>query len=505
MNVSKNKITLLNIVATLIMQIVSVISALIVPRLILETFGSNANGLVSSISQFLNYITLVEGGITGVISANLYKPLVEHDNKKLSSVLTTARSFYRKIGIVFIGYSIIVGLFYPLFVDTNYEYWYVFFLTLILSTGLMLQYMFSLTYVTLLNADKKVYLVSFTVALLTFINIVLTLVVVKLYPDLITLKLANAILFAIQPLYYGYYIKKHYSIDWKSDKDNKLISQRWNGFAINLAFFIHTSTDVTLLTLFADLKTVSVYSVYYLIVSKISIVLHSLVSGIEPTIGQAYALGDEKQLNEKLDLYEFVVLISVILLFSLTGMLITPFVMIYTSGITDTNYYQQVFGVVLVLAESMYLLRSPHVSLAYAANKFKEITVPAYIEALINIIVSVVLMQKLGLIGIALGTLIGMIYRGVFHVHFTSKLIPSRSQSTFYRKLFLLLLPCFIGCIGCFKLFPITDFHILPWIQHAVIYGLICGAILLIISFVFFKREVTALMNYINIKNKKED
>ena len=76
MNVSKNKITLLNIVATLIMQIVSVISALIVPRLILETFGSNANGLVSSISQFLNYITLVEGGITGVISANLYKPLV---------------------------------------------------------------------------------------------------------------------------------------------------------------------------------------------------------------------------------------------------------------------------------------------------------------------------------------------------------------------------------------------------------------------------------------------
>ena len=114
-------------------------------------------------------------------------------------------------------------------------------------------------------------------------------------------------------------------------------------------------------------------------------------------------------------------------------------------------------------------------------------------------------MQKLGLIGIALGTLIGMIYRGVFHVHFTSKLIPSRSQSTFYRKLFLLLLPCFIGCIGCFKLFPITDFHILPWIQHAVIYGLICGAILLIISFVFFKREVTALMNYINIKNKKED
>lgn len=165
----------------------------------------------------------------------------------------------------------------------------------------------------------------------------------------------------------------------------------------------------------------SVYSVYYLIVSKISVVLHSVVSGIEPTIGQAYALNDEEKLNEKLDLYEFVVLLSVGILFSLTGLLITPFVMIYTNGIVDTNYYQPAFGAVLVLAEAMYLLRSPHVSLAYAANKFKEITAPAYIEAIINIVASVVLIQKLGLVGIAIGTLIGMAYRGAFHVYFTSK------------------------------------------------------------------------------------
>ena len=117
----KNRVTLLNVAASLFMQIASVISALIVPRLILETFGSSTNGLVSSISQFLNYITLVEGGITGVISANLYKPLVDGDNKKLSSVLTTARSFYRKIGVLFIGYSVVLGVVYPFFVDTDYE------------------------------------------------------------------------------------------------------------------------------------------------------------------------------------------------------------------------------------------------------------------------------------------------------------------------------------------------------------------------------------------------
>ena len=217
------------------------------------------------------------------------------------SLVTTARSFYRKIGIVFIVYSVVIGLVYPIFVDTGYEYWYIFVLTLVLSIGLMLQYMFSLTYTTLLNADKKVYIVAIVSSILTLANIFLTLIVVKIYPDIIILKFANAVLFALRPLIYGLYIKKHFKINWKTSRDNSLISQRWNGFAINLAFFIHTSTDITLLTIFSDLNSVSVYSVYYLIVSKISLVMHSIVSGIEPTIGQAYAKNDEHELNEKMD------------------------------------------------------------------------------------------------------------------------------------------------------------------------------------------------------------
>ena len=493
----KSKVTLLNVASSIMMQIVSVISALIVPRLILETFGSNANGLVSSITQFLNYIALVEGGITGVISANLYKPLVEGDSEKLSSVLTTARSFYRKIGTLFIGYSIVIGLIYPVLVDTGYKYWYVFALTIVLSIGLMLQYMFSLSFTTLLNADKKVYVVSGISSILTVLNICLTLIVVEVYPDIMVLKFASAVLFAFAPIIYNIYIKKHFDINWNASKDNLLIAQRWNGFAINLAFFIHTSTDITILTIFSDLKTVSVYSVYYLIVSKISLVLHSVVSGIEPTIGQANALNNENELNKKMDLYEFVILFTVGLLFLMTGVLITPFVMIYTHGITDANYYQPLFGAILVLAEAMYLMRSPHVSLAYAANKFKEITIPAYGEAIINIAVSILLIRRFGLVGIAMGTLAGMIYRGAFHVYFTSRLIPSRPQRLFYRKLLIVLVTCVLGCVICLKIYPFTSFTISTWIMHALIYGIINGILFLVIAFTYFRKEITLLKKYI--------
>lgn len=479
------------------MQIVSIASAMIVPRLILGTFGSNTNGLVSSISQFLNYICLVEGGITGVISANIYKPLVDGDNDKLSSIIVTANKFYKRIGLIFIVYSLLVGLCYPLIVETNYDYFYIVLLTVVLSFGLMLEYMFSLTLTTLLNADKKVYIVAITSSILTVANIILTLVVINIFPDIIILKFANASLFSLKPLIFGLYIRNNYKINWKAQKDNSLIGQRWNGFAINLAFFVHSSTDITVLTFFSDLKTVSVYSMYFLIVSKVSVLLHAVTSGIEPTIGQAYALNDEKNLNEKMDLYEFVVFMVVGFLFLMTGLLITPFVMLYTKGITDADYYQPLFGVILVVAEAVYLLRSPHVSLAYTANKFKEMTIPAYIEAVINILVSIILIKKVGLVGIAIGTLIGMLYRGAFHIWFTSKIIPTRKQSMFYKKMLVVLIPCILSSFICVMLFPFSEYTIKTWIMHALVYSVICGLLLLSTAYFCFKKELTLLYKYI--------
>ena len=101
----KNKATLLNMISGLVLQFFTLVSGFILPKIILTCFGSEVNGLVSSLNQFLSYITLVEGGITGVIIANLYKPIVEQDNNKISSVLVTADRFYKKIGALFIGFS----------------------------------------------------------------------------------------------------------------------------------------------------------------------------------------------------------------------------------------------------------------------------------------------------------------------------------------------------------------------------------------------------------------
>lgn len=496
LKIMKNKATLMNMISGLLLQFCTLISGFVIPKIILSYFGSEVNGLVSSLNQFLSYITLVEGGISGVIIANLYKPLVEKNNEKLSSILVTANRFYKKIGYLFIGYSLILAIIYPMFFKTEHSFIFVFALTIILSLNLLIQYMFSLTLKSLLDADKKGYIVSFTQMVITITNVIFAVVSVLVYPSVHILKLISGCLFILQPIVFGRYVRKNYCINWKAKVDNSLIKERWNGFAINLAAFIHNSTDVAILTIFTNLKTVSIYSVYCLVSNGLRQLINACLTGISHTVGQAYARRDFEEVNKKMDIYEYIVFILVFSFFTIATLLITPFVQLYTRGTTDANYYQPVFGILLLLSEALYLLKLPHMNLAYSANKFKEITMPAFIEAGLNIVISAFLVSKFGLIGVTSGTIVGMAYRTIFHVYFTSTIIP-RSQKIFYKKLILFFLIAIGGFFICYNFFPLMDVTISSWIIHAVIYSLIIGSLYLIISFIFFRRELGFFIKYL--------
>lgn len=493
----KNKVTLNNIISGLILQIITVISGFIIPKIILIYFGSSVNGLVSSINQFLSYITLVEGGVTGVIAANMYRPLVNKDYTRLSSIAVTAKKFFNKVGIIFVGYAVILALIYPLFTNTGFDYLYVLTLVLVLSISLSVQYMFSLTLKTLLIADKRAYIVNYTQILICVSNLILVYISVLIYPSIHILKLITGGLYVLQPFIFGRYVEKYYDINWRSQSDNNLISERWNGFAINIAAFVHNCTDVTLLTLFSTLRTVSIYSVYSLVTNGLKQLINAVTSGIDSTLGQAYAIGDERELNKRMDLYEYIIFMLVGLSFTMAGLLITPFVMIYTKGVTDADYYQPLFGVLIVISEAIYLLKYPHLNLAYAANKFKEITVPAYVEAVINIVISLILIKKYGLIGVSIGTIAAMTYRMVFHVYYTSKLIEGRKQWVFYRKLFIFTVATVLGIIICYVCFPCKTFTITLWMVRAIEYAVVLAVVYSAMSLLIFRNEVNFIIRYL--------
>ena len=90
----RSKKAIKNLISSIILQLVTFICGLIVPRLILTNFGSDVNGLINSITQFLAYISLLESGFGPVVKSILYKPIANKDKKQIESILKASEKFF---------------------------------------------------------------------------------------------------------------------------------------------------------------------------------------------------------------------------------------------------------------------------------------------------------------------------------------------------------------------------------------------------------------------------
>ena len=97
---------------------------------------------------------------------------------------------------------------------------------------------------------------------------------------LYTSKLGSSLIFVVRPLLYAVYVKKHYHLP-KMGKGEAVLTQKWTGISQHIAYFLHTNTDVVLLTLFANARLVAVYAVYSMVVSSIRAIAEASVGGME--------------------------------------------------------------------------------------------------------------------------------------------------------------------------------------------------------------------------------
>ena len=483
-----------NIVASLAYQLLTIVYGLIVPRIVLTSFGSEVNGLVSSLNQFLNYISLLEGGLTGVVAAALYKPLAEKDYKKVSGVLNAANSFFKKLAIIFVIYTIVLAAVYPLVVHTTFSWGYVFSLTIIISLSLFVQYFFALTYRILINADQRGYIVYLTLMLFMVVNFVFTILVVCVWNEIHVLKLMSTVAFLIQPIAFNAYVKKHYPIDKSCPPDKEALSQRWDGFSQNIAFFIHSNTDVVVLTLFGTLADVSVYSVYLLVINALKTLIIAISSSLAPSLGNSLATMSNDEVNEVFDSYEFGMSFIATLIFTCGALLVTPFVGIYTNGVTDANYYQPLFGYLMMAAEGIYCFRDPYVNLAYISGRFKETAKYAYTESVMNIILSVALVFRFGLIGVAIGTLVSMLFRMFSNMIYLRKNIINRPLSKSLKCVAVFSCGVVIssGLVSFFVHGHADDYF--GWISQAICTASIVLMTMLLNSFIFYRKNLLKML-----------
>ena len=454
----RSKRALINTIYGLVYEAVALVCGMILPRLILGAFGSDYNGITNSISQFLSAVSLLRAGIGGVTKAALYKPLAEGDTVQVSRVIKATESFLHKVALIFLGALVVFACVYPVFVNKEFDWFFTFSLVLILGLSTFAQYQFGLTYHLLLLAAQRNGVVSLIQIFTTILNTVVAAILIKAGAGIHAVKLGSALVYVLNPLAINIYARHKFNIVKNVAPDNDAISQRWDAFAHQVAFFVNTNTDIMVLTWFASLKDVSIYSVYYLVINGITIVVKNSIQSVAAAFGDMIAKKEDRLLHENFDAFETMTASVSTVLFGTTLIMIVPFISLYSKGITDTNYIQPFFAVLITIAGFFNCIRIPYQNIVEAAGHFKQTKVGAYFEAGMNVLISVICVFKFGLIGVAIGTVFATMFRAFQFSIYMCKHIIKRSWFKVVKS---------IGCSGIIILLAVFIHNALPSVEYS--------------------------------------
>lgn len=498
----KQKATLSSMMS-LINQIVTMACGFILPRFFLQYYGSAVNGLVSSITQFLGFISLAELGVGAVVRASLYKPLADKDIDQISRIYLSSERFFRKLAMLLLVYVVVLIAVYPIITIDSFDYIYSASLILIISLSLFAQFYVGMSYKLLISADQLASLILALQCISILLKTVLSIILMKLSFSIHTVKLVSSIILMIQPLVLAVFAKRRYKLNRKIKLEGEPIKQKWNGLAQHIATVVLNKTDVVVLTLFSTLQNVSVYAIYYMVLDGLKSLVDSFTNGFGALMGDQYARNEIDLLNKTFSKLEWIIHFLMVVVYSIAGLTIIPFVSVYTKGITDAEYYQPVFAIILLLAQVVCCVRIPSHLLISSAGHFKQTQMSAIIEATINIVISVATVVKLGLVGVAIGTLAAMIYRTVYYVWYLSKNIIVRSPKPFF-KILIVDAVCVTGII-CVRLllpslFEMPDNDYVDWFVLAVKSGFICLIIVAFFHFVFYRENINGVLSRMKIK-----
>lgn len=491
---SRKKKLLLNTFAGIIKQLVTVICGFVLPRYMLLYYGSSVNGLVSSITNFLGFISLLDMGVGAVVQANLYKPLADKDNNLISSIVKSSEHFFRRLSYIFIGYILVLCFLFPTMVD--FGTWYTISLLIIISISTLAQYLFGMTYQLLLNADQKSY-IQLTIQIATIIlNTVFSIILMQMGASIHLVKLMTASVYVLRPLAQMFYVHRHYNINKNITVVGEPIKQKWNGFAQHFAAVVCQNTDVTVLTIFSTLENVSIYSVYYNVTNGVEQIIMTAATGLESLFGNLIANNEKAKLHCFFNAVEWITHTCVTVIFTIAGITIVPFIRVYTKGISDANYIAPLFATILVVAYGVQCLRIPYFRIIKAAGHFRETQNGAYISAILNIAITIASVFRFGLIGAAAGTFVAMFYHTCYFVWYLRKNILNRPVKLF---IIYLIVDFFVAVISYWltKEIVFNTATYGEWFVLALKVSLIVVLVSLILNVITLKSQIKNVVSFL--------
>lgn len=484
--------------ANLFLQIVVFISGIILPRFILQAYGSSINGMITSVNQFLTYLGLAEAGVATASVVALYTPLALGRKDEVNSILSAARKFYNRSGVLFLSLTALLVFIYPFFISGQLDNSLVRWMIVVLAGSTLVDYFFLGKYRVLLMANQEGYVVALIQSAGTVANMVVSIGLIYAGASVLAVKAVATGVYVLRLFLVKAYAKKKYpDLDFHAQPAEGALKQKNAALFHQVVTIIVNNTDTTILTICLgsrSLLEVSVYGIYMLVVNAVNQLLTSFSNGLTAGFGEVIARREEETLKKSYSDYEYMFFLIFFVVVACMGVLLIPFISVYTIDMKDVQYVRPVIAVLFTLLVFLQNVRIPGLTIICAAGHYKETRYQAGLEAAINIVVSLALVWSMGMTGVLLGTVCSYGYRSFEIILYTNRhLIPGTAKTAFSRIIRNLVVTAVLIAAGIW-LIPQNMTSFINWFIYAVAAGVVSVVLIVGVNYIAEPQEFKNLI-----------
>lgn len=485
-----------NLLSGFVYQIVLIVLSFLLPRLYLENFGSEVNGVLSTIKQVFVYMGLLEAGIGLATTQALYKPVAENDHGKTSAVLSATNLFYLRTGVVYSTLVLLMAVVYSFFIPTSIPPLTLFSIIVLTALPALFSYFIQAKYRILLEVDGRKYVITNSETLLQLVSNAGKILVLLLTDSLILIQLVYCILALIQLSYVYFHAKRRYSwLNLRTNPNYEAISQRKSVLVHQVSGMVFNNTDILLLSFLCDFAVVSVYTIYNIFFSQVQTFITSITSGFSFALGQLFHT-DKEKFMKVYRVYETFYIMSTFIIYTLMAVFLLPLIQIYTSGINDADYINVYLVLLFVIMNLLSNGKIPSNHVLEYSGKFEETRSHAIVEMVINIVASVVAILLWGICGAIIGTIVALLYRGAMMIYYSNKKVLSRSTFETY-KLWLINGTVFLAVMMIFFVDSFSGLSFVSLLVKGIVHALWIVSLYVAVNFVFCR---TAFRNLFELR-----
>ena len=393
--------------------------------------GKTFSGVNETYTNVLSVLSLAELGIGTALNYSLYKPVAEHDIEKIKSYMR----FYKKAYLTIAGVIAAVGIAISPFLKFILKnpgsltvkeltlYYYLFLFNTVISYFVAYKYSLS-------NAEQKNYIQTNITTLTKIAAATVQITVLLLFRNFLFYLLAQSAVEFLQKIFVTLYMNRLYP--YLRDKDvKKLTPQETQVVATKTKALIchkvgdvaRLQTDILVISSFVNVDTSAIVGNYVYIITYVgnfvNIIFDSVISGF----GNVVATESKERQYLLFRVYRFFA--CWLFGFGAVGFfhLLTPFI----GGVwlRDESWTLPWITVTLLVMD-FYLKGGRTVLLNFkiASGLFEQDRFLPLVQGAVNLVVSIALVQKIGVTGVYVGTLVsgilanlirpGIIYRVCF-------------------------------------------------------------------------------------------